>query len=210
MYIRGRSAINISHPSQLKRTFIVFLIHKNCVCSTHPSHINNNTTSTMSTLFGRFASVFTWEKPPSPTFRITALVAPTTSEQYRSDSSFSHADLLFIRETITFDVDCDKIPEQIRCSCLASGNECTAKYQEEHWVVEWAAGSIMENEEVEIGGEIIRREKRGRPKIWEGWCKDGGMVYLGPTERIRCVEGYDEYLRKQAKEDGIRRINSSK
>jgi len=70
------------------------------------------------------------------------------------------------------------------------------------------AGGIMEYEEVEIGEEIVRREKMGRPKIWEGWCKDGGMVYLGPTERLRCIEGYDEYLREQAKEEGLRRTNS--
>jgi hypothetical protein len=76
--------------------------------------------------------------------------------------------------------------------------------------MEWAAGSIMENEEVEIGGEIVKREKRGRPRIWEGWCKDDGMVYLGPTERLRCIEGYDEYLREQAKEDIFKRTNSCK
>jgi hypothetical protein len=164
----------------------------------------------MSTIFRKVVTFFTWEKPPPPTFRITALVAPATSQQYRSDSSFSHADLLGIDETITFDVDCHKIPENIRCSCLASGNKCIAEYLEEHYVMEWAAGSIMENEEVEIGGVIVRREKRGRPRIWEGWCKDGGMVYLGPTERMRCIEGYDEYLREQAKSDGVRRVNSCK
>jgi hypothetical protein len=69
-----------------------------------------------------------------------------------------------------------------RCSCLASGRECKAEYLKEHYVMEWAAGSIMENEEVEIGGEIVRREKRGRPKIWEGWCKDGGM-YISARPR---------------------------
>jgi hypothetical protein len=177
----------------------------------HPSHIHNNMASTMSTILTMFSKVvafFTWEKSPSSTFRITALVAPTTSQQYRSDSNFSHADLLGIEERITFDVDCDKVPEQLRCSCLASGNECTAKHLEVHYVMEWAAGSIMENEEVEIGGEIVRREKRGRPKIWEGWCKNGGLVYLGPTERMRCIEGYYEYLREQMRADGIKRTNS--
>lgn len=162
----------------------------------------------MSSIFSKIFAFFSWQKPPPPTFRITALVAPATSEQYRSNSSFSHADLLGIEETITFDVDCDVIPEQIRCSCLTSGKECTEKYLEEHYVMEWAAGSIMEYEEVEIRGEVVRREKRGRPRIWEGWCKDGGMVYLGPTERMRCIEGYDEHLREQAKIDGARRTNS--
>jgi hypothetical protein len=152
----------------------------------------------MSSIFSKIFAFFSWQKPPPPTFRITALVAPTTSEQYRSNSSFSHADLLGIEETITFDVDCDVIPEQIRCSCLTSGNECTAKYLEEHYVIEWLL----------VVSWSMRREKRGRPRIWEGWCKGGGMVYLGLTERMRCIEGYDEHLREQAKIDGARRTNS--
>ncbi|KAI4667863.1 uncharacterized protein J4E78_001682 [Alternaria triticimaculans] len=122
--------------------------------------------------------------PEKPTFRITALVAPATSQQYFSDSSFSHADL------------------------IASGCECKAVYLKEHYVIEWAAGSIMENEEVEIGGETVRREKRGRPKIWEGWCKDGGMVYLSPTERLRCIEGYDEHVRAERESDRLKKANS--
>jgi hypothetical protein len=160
----------------------------------------------MSAVFRKLIAFFSWKKP---TFRITALVAPATKE-YFSDSSFSHADLFGINETITFDVDCDVIPEAIRCSCLASGNECTANYLEEHYVIEWAAGSIMENEKVGIGGEVVRREKRGRSRIWEGWCKNGGMVYLGPTERMRCIEGYDKYLEEEeeTKRGMLRKANT--
>jgi hypothetical protein len=54
----------------------------------------------------------------------------------------------------------------------------------------------------------VRREKRGRPKIWEGWCKDGGMVYLSPTERMRCIEGYEEHVREEAESDQLRKTNS--
>jgi hypothetical protein len=161
--------------------------------------------SIMSAVFSKLIAFLSWKKH---TFRITALVAPATIQEYFSDSSFSHADLFGINETITFDVDCDIIPEAIRCSCLASGNECTANYLEEHYVIEWAAGSIMENEKVEIGGEILRREKRGRPRIWKGWCKNGGMVYLGPTERMRCIEGYDKYLEEEMKGGMLRKANT--
>ncbi|KAI4944474.1 hypothetical protein J4E86_009533 [Alternaria arbusti] len=161
----------------------------------------------MSGIFSTLMAYFR-PTPENPTFRITALVAPATSQQYFSDSSFSHADLIGINETITFDVDCDAIPKSIRCSCLASGRECKAEYLREHYVIEWAVGSIMENEEVDIGGEIVRREKRGRPKIWEGWCKDGGMVYLSPTERLRCIEGYDEHVREERESDRLKKANS--
>ncbi|KAH6872159.1 hypothetical protein BKA58DRAFT_139862 [Alternaria rosae] len=159
----------------------------------------------MSGIFSKLMAYFT---PENPTFRITTLVAPATSQQYFSEYSFSHADLIGINETITFDVDCDKIPKAIRCSCLDSGRECKAEYLKEHYVVEWAAGSIMGNEEVEIGGETVRREKRGRPKIWQGWCKDGEMVYLSPTERLRCIEGYDEHVRGEMGGDRLKKANS--
>ncbi|KAI4643692.1 hypothetical protein J4E93_006704 [Alternaria ventricosa] len=139
----------------------------------------------MSGIFSKLTAYFTPEKPK---FRITALVAPATSQQYFSDSSFSHADLIGINETIT--------------------RECKAEYLKEHYVIEWAAGSIMENEEVDIGGETVRREKRGRPKIWQGWCKDGGMVYLSPTERLRCIEGYDEHVREERESDRLKKANS--
>ncbi|KAI4618109.1 uncharacterized protein J4E87_008119 [Alternaria ethzedia] len=148
----------------------------------------------MSSIFSKLMVYFS-PTPEKPTFRITALVAPATSQQYFSDSSFSHADLIGINETITFDVD-------------SSGRECKAEYLKEHYVIEWAAGSIMENEEVEVGGQIVRREKRGRPKIWEGWCKDGGMVYLSPTERLRCIEGYDEHVREERECDRLKKANS--
>ncbi|KAI4632796.1 hypothetical protein J4E80_000154 [Alternaria sp. BMP 0032] len=137
----------------------------------------------MSRIFSKLMAYFR-PTPEKPTFRITALVAPATSQQYFSDSSFSHADL------------------------IASGRECKAEYLKEHYVIEWAAGSIMENEEVEIGGETVRREKRGRPKIWEGWCKDGGMVYLSPTERLRCIEGYDKHVREERESDRLKKANS--
>ncbi|KAI4681174.1 uncharacterized protein J4E88_005681 [Alternaria novae-zelandiae] len=112
------------------------------------THIPPNMSGIFSKLMAHFSPT-----PEKPTFRITALVAPATSQQYFSDSSFSHADLIGINETITFDVDCDAIPKSIRCSCLASGRECKAEYLKEHYVIEWTAGSILENEEVEIGGE---------------------------------------------------------
>jgi hypothetical protein len=135
-----------------------------------------------------------------PSFRITALVAPVVTAPKVKHPSFAPADFPSITETADFDIGVEHIQEAMRCSCLHIGGICTAKTPELHYVVEWRTGSVFALEEVEdVDSSFVEIEKGGRPRLYEGWCKGGVKSDLSDTERLSCVEGWQEEVAREEK-----------
>jgi hypothetical protein len=130
---------------------------------------------------------------PQSTFGITALVAPTTTETNVKYWSFGATELLGITETITLDIDAYKLPESVRCSCLATGLTCTAEKSKPHYLMEWMPGSVLATREGSEGGDA-EVEKEGRPRIYKGWCKNSERIDISETERLCCIEGLEEHV----------------
>jgi hypothetical protein len=100
---------------------------------------------------------------------------------------------LGITETITFDIDADKLPESVRCSCLAAGLTCTAEKSKPHNLIEWMPGSVLDTGEgSEVGDAEVEKEKR--PRIYKRWCKNNERIDISETERLRCIEGLEEHV----------------
>ncbi|KAF1935447.1 hypothetical protein EJ02DRAFT_306332, partial [Clathrospora elynae] len=116
---------------------------------------------------------------PEATFRIKALVAPTTLELSSGLSKIQRNDLNHINETVTFDIVAMLLPQEMRCDCLQTGTTCTAQIANEHYVVEWKAGSVLAKKEIAAG---IWEKKRGTSCEYEGWCKSGVRKDISGTE----------------------------
>jgi hypothetical protein len=113
--------------------------------------------------------------------RITALVAPayaaTEGERYR----FGTDDLVSINP-ITFDIDASLLPEAMRCSCLQVERVCMANKLDEHYLIEWEKGS-----------EFATSDTR---KMYEGWKTHDGWVCISKTDKLCCIEGFNEFDRE--------------
>ncbi|KAJ4991785.1 hypothetical protein SVAN01_02635 [Stagonosporopsis vannaccii] len=116
--------------------------------------------------------------PDAKKFTLTALVAPVSMTSF----PISHAyELHTLEERIFFHIDADKVPEEVRCSCLRSGRYCL---QAEHRLLDFGPDSPFW-----LGED-------GKPRFgslvhYKGAKKGGKSVIIGDCEeRICCVAGF--------------------
>jgi hypothetical protein len=119
---------------------------------------------------------------PADHFSITAVVAPTREELSAQKLTIFDEGLLKVHHNlITFDIEKEKVPLEIRCGCLEKGVKCLQTSGSEHWVVEWDTGSDLEMNKAGTAKRI------GRPTKYEGVCKSDKKVRISPTETICCI-----------------------
>ncbi|KAH7066734.1 hypothetical protein BKA63DRAFT_495636 [Paraphoma chrysanthemicola] len=131
-----------------------------------------------------FHSIQNFLRPtPSDHFSITAVVAPTRGELESTLPFFDQGHMKLPHERVTFDIEMNKIPPELRCSCLASGGtKCLQEPGHEHWVVEWETGSVLETNEDKTGKKI------GKSMSYEDEHKGGKKVRISPSERVCCID----------------------
>ncbi|KAI1671232.1 hypothetical protein L13192_04589 [Pyrenophora tritici-repentis] len=145
----------------------------------------------------RLSSFTLTPEAPQRTFRITALVAPTSKESPTPNLTFKKPPFLgTIRETVTFDIEHDKLPPSFRCSCLGNGNICKAPWFQEHYVVDWAAGSTLAKKEQIVHGIKMVAVKKGTLRQYVGWCAGGVGLEISETETLYSIDGIWEKIQK--------------
>lgn len=104
---------------------------------------------------------------------LTALVAPVSMT---SSPTFRAGELHTLQESTCFHIEAEKIPRDVRCSCLSGGRFCLTA---DHWVLEYDPDSSywLGEDELPRVGNMIR---------YTGFKKGGRSVVIG--ERICCVE----------------------
>lgn len=123
--------------------------------------------------------VQTMSKKAAPTedFILTALVAPVSMTCF---PTFEADELHKLQETVCFHIETNKIPEDIRCSCLHGGRFCLTA---DHWVLEYDHCSPFW-----VGEDGLPRV--GALVRYTGMKKGGRSVVIGDFgERVCCVEG---------------------
>ncbi len=108
---------------------------------------------------------------------LVALVSMTGFPTFRADEFHT------LEESVCFHIEADKIPHDVRCTCLQRGRFCL---NAEHWLLEFGPGSLFWLDEYgkPRSGSLIR---------YTGLKKGGRSVTVGDfQERICCVEGFGE------------------
>lgn len=112
------------------------------------------------------------------TLTLTALVAPISMT---SSPTFGVDELHSLQESVCFQIDTSKVPQNIRCSCLRGGPFCLLA---EHWLLEFGPGSPfwLGKDGLPRAGSLIR---------YVGPKQGGKSVIIDENgERICCVEGH--------------------
>ena len=114
--------------------------------------------------------------PDADNLTLTALVAPVSMTRL---PTFGADQILNLKEEATFHVEADKIPDEIRCSCLRGGRFCLLA---EHYVVEYGPDSPLwlGKNGLPQTGSLIR---------YIGKKKGGKWVIIAEFgERVCCTE----------------------
>lgn len=123
--------------------------------------------------------------PSSNTFTLTALVAPVSMTSF---PTFRVDELHTLKQDVTFHVDANLIPADIRCSCLQGGRFC---FTASHWLLEYDRGSefCLGEDGQPQKGSLIRYTgtKKGHRSV----------VINNHGERICCVEGLMKHASEQ-------------
>jgi hypothetical protein len=114
---------------------------------------------------------------PSNTFTLTALLAPVSMTGF---PTFRADELHTLKESVTFHINAERIPADIRCSCLESGRFCLSGT---HWLLEYDTKS-------EFWLDEYGQPKAGSLARYTGKKKGHRSVVINDDgERICCVEG---------------------
>jgi hypothetical protein len=115
-------------------------------------------------------------------FRIVAVVAPVSGLfSWCKDKPFELDKSEKYKESITFDMEMDRILHAMRCTCLGHGTTCIQREGHEHWIVEWTQGSELQTNEWGC-----KKTSKGRP--YGGRCKASIKAHISGTETICCIE----------------------
>lgn len=121
----------------------------------------------------------------SDTFTLTAKLAPVSMTGF---PTFRENELHTLTKSDTFHIDADKVPADIRCSCLAGGRFCLSGT---HWLLEYDVDS-------EYWLDEFGQPKTGALTRYTGKKKGNCSVVIGDGKRICCVEGFMKPVPKKA------------
>lgn len=119
--------------------------------------------------------------------RIQALLAPTSTSWLMTDFESFGPKHFSDLDSATFIIKADRLPQAMRCSCLAESRKCERAVGDQHYVVEWKVGSKYHLEPNENGEMVVGK---GLPIKYKGYRKGGDGAIMTLCDKLVCIEGW--------------------